>query len=130
MGAATWRARLAGVSTGLVGIANVAVGAAGLASQRVQLSPGAAGGFLVVGVVTVVIAALVWRGSRLAAAGAFALFTMLLVAQLSQETAAAGTTTAGITQPSTVRTVLLVVLVLTCALAALPARGTSRAARR
>lgn len=130
MDAVPWRSRLAGTLVGLVGLANVVVGAAGLLSERVVLSPAAAGGFLVLGLVTVVLASRVWRGSRLAAVTAFALFTLLLIAQVVQAGADPRTASPGITQPSTVRTGILVALVLSSGIAALPGRTASRRVTR
>lgn len=72
---------VAGAVLGLLGLANVAVGALALATGLVRLTPATAGTLVVLGVVTVALAALVARAVRWATVLALVVFVGLFVAQ-------------------------------------------------
>ncbi|MFA9431981.1 hypothetical protein [Egicoccus sp. AB-alg2] len=78
-----WSSRLAGTVLILVGALNVAFGLVSFLTELVRLSAGIAGGLVAVGLVTVALGTLVWRGSRPAIIAAFTIFTMLLLFQVS-----------------------------------------------
>lgn len=114
-------ARGAGGLLVLVGLVNASFGVLSLATDLVRLSPGAAGGLLVVGLLTVLLGVRVWQGSRLAAAVGLTAFGALLVLQLG-DAAAGGTATGEGAGP---RLGVLAVLVIALGLAVRAGRARS-----
>jgi hypothetical protein len=104
-----WPARTAGGLVVLLGLANTVLGLLAMATDIILLSPGAAGGLLVIGLATIALGVMVLRGSRAAATAALTVFAILLVLQLG-DAASGGTGADGAVGRSLV--LLVVVLAL------------------
>ena len=85
-----WPARTAGGLVVLLGLANAVLGLLAMATDIILLSPGAAGGLLVLGLATIALGVMVVRGSKAAATAALTVFAILLVLQLG-DAASGGT---------------------------------------
>jgi hypothetical protein len=119
--AADGTSRVAGAVVALVGALNLVIGVLSSTTDHVRLSTGAAGGFVAVGVALLAVGVLVWRGSRAATIGAFAVALGLLLLQIGQlalaDTGDAAAAAASPDEPIA-RLVVLAVLVVTLGLAA------------
>lgn len=104
--ARAWPARTAGGLLVLLGLVNAVLGLLAMASDLILLSPGAAGGLLVLGLTTTALGVMVLRGSRAATTAALTVFAVLLVLQLG-DAAAGGSDADG----AMGRSVVLVVIV-------------------
>lgn len=102
-------ARVAGGLVIAVGTTNAVLGIISLTSDAINLSPGAGGGLLVLGLVTVALGVLVWRRSRAATVTALTIFGLLLVVQVGA-IASAGQVAADSVPPIVVLAALVLAL--------------------